>query len=80
MMNNLPTWIYLAFLLLVLIIAGLAEYIGLAPKNSFYTVFLLVLGLIAPSPAFPHSATVVQTPQTTVNADRLVEEPPKAES
>ncbi len=75
MMNNLPTWIYLAFLLLVLIIAGFAEYIGLAPTNTFYTVFLLVLGLIAPSPAFPHS-TVVQTPQTTVNAKQVEVSPP----
>ncbi len=80
-MNNIsiPSWAYPVFLLVVLIIAGFAEYIGLAPTSTFYTVFLLVLGLIAPSPAFPHT-TVVQTPQTTVNAKHVEVSPPPAES
>ncbi len=59
MMNNvtIPNWLYLVFMMLILIIAGLAEYIGLAPTNTFYTVFLLVIGLISPSPAFPRTTT-----------------------
>ncbi len=78
MMNNvtIPNWLYLVFMMLILIIAGLAEYIGLAPTNTFYTVFLLVIGLISPSPAFPHTTTVVQTPQTTVNAKQVEVSPP----
>ncbi len=82
MMSNIaiPNWLYLVFMFLILIIAGLAEYIGLAPTNTFYTVFLLVIGLISPSPTFPHT-TVVQTPQTTVNAKQVeVSPPPKVES
>jgi len=73
MMNNvtIPNWLYLVFMMLILIIAGLAEYIGLAPTNTFYTVFLLVIGLISPSPAFPRTTTFVLTPQTTVNAKQV---------
>lgn len=74
-MNNLPTWIYIVCMIVILIIAGLAEYIGLAPTGTFYTAFLLVIGLISPSPAFPHT-TVVQTPQTTVNASKVDVQPP----
>jgi hypothetical protein len=74
---SIPNWLYVVFMFLILIIAGLAEYIGLAPTGTFYTAFLLVIGLISPSPAFPHTTTV-QTPQTTVNAKQVeVSAPPK---
>ncbi len=81
-MSNIaiPNWLYLVFMLFILMIAGLAEYMRLAPTNTFYTVFLLVIGLISPSPAFPHTTTV-QTPETTVNAKQVeVSPPPPVES
>jgi hypothetical protein len=76
-MSNIaiPSWAYVACMMVILVIAGLAEYIGLAPTGTFYTAFLLVIGLISPSPAFPHT-TVVQTPQTTVNASKVDVQPP----
>jgi hypothetical protein len=79
-MNNIsiPSWAYVACMMVILVIAGLAEYIGLAPTGTFYTAFLLVIGLISPSPAFPHT-TIVQTPQTTVNAKQVEVSPPPKE-
>lgn len=72
MMNNvnLPSWLYLVIMVVILVVAGVAEYVGLAPTGTFYTAFLLVIGLVAPSPAFPH-INVVQTPQTTVNTSKV---------
>lgn len=55
--QNLPAWLYAAFLLAVLVIAGIAEYLKIAPANTFYTVFLIVIGLVAPSPLFGHAQT-----------------------
>lgn len=76
MMSNItiPNWLYLAFMMIILIVAGLAEYMKLAPANTFYTVFLLVIGLISPSPAFPH--TTVQTPEANINAQKVNVQPP----
>lgn len=44
---NLP---YLAVLVVILLLSGVAEYLKLAPVGTFYTFLLLVIGLVAPSP------------------------------
>jgi hypothetical protein len=67
---NLPNWTYIIILVALLIGAGAGEYLHLLPIGSFSSIFFLVLGLIAPSPAFPH--TTVQTPQATINTNETV--------
>lgn len=77
-MNSIaiPNWVYLLILLAVLLIAGVGEYLHLAPAGTFYTILVLVIGLIAPSPAFPH--TTVQTPEANISAHTVdVQSPPK---
>lgn len=67
---NLPGWLYPVVLLAFLIVLGAAEYLHLAPSGSWYPVFLIVIGLVAPSPLFPH-ATMVATPQTNIAASNV---------
>ncbi len=74
---NIPNWIYLLILLALLLISGVGEYLHLTPSGSFYTLLLLILGILVPSPAVPsHTTTVVQTPQTTVNTKEVQVAPP----
>lgn len=56
-MNNLPGWVYALILGTLLIAAGVGEYLHMLPVNTFSSVFFLVLGMIAPSPTFPHVAS-----------------------
>lgn len=67
---KLPGWLYPMVLLGFLIVLGAAEYLHLAPTGSWYPVFLIVIGLVAPSPLFPH-ATTVQTPQTNITTPQV---------
>lgn len=62
MSTLLPLWVFPAFILLVLIIAGVGEYFHLAPPGTFSSLLLVSIGLIAPSPAFPHMTVVNSSP------------------
>lgn len=63
---NIP---YLAVLCFILILAGVAEYLHLAPTGSFYTFLLLVIGLVAPSPLV-HTTTVATAPIPVAESQR----------
>ena len=62
---RLPNWSILAFMAVVLVITGVAEYIHISPAGSFYTVLLLTLGIVVPSPVAHTSGTTVNQPQAT---------------
>lgn len=62
---TLPNWAYLVVLLAILLASGAGEYLHMVPAGSFYTVLILVIGLVSPSPVFPHAQVV--TPAATVN-------------
>lgn len=53
---TLPNWATLAFLVAVLAMSGVAEYIKIAPAGTFYTILLLVVGIVVPSPVSHMSA------------------------
>jgi hypothetical protein len=50
MVFSVSNWMYGILVIAFLVVAGAAEYIHIAPAGSFYTVFLLVLGILVPSP------------------------------
>jgi hypothetical protein len=56
--STLPNWVYLVILVGIVIVAGIAEYIHLAPAGTFYVLFLIVAGIFVPSP-LPHPAQPV---------------------
>ena len=66
---TLPNWAYLVILLAILLASGVGEYLGMVPAGSFYTVLILVIGLVSPSPVFPHAQVV--TPQATIEANKV---------
>lgn len=69
-LSNVPAWMWLVFLLLAMLIAGAAEYLHIAPANTFYTVFLLAMGIATPSPLFGHPAAAqVVTPSAVVDVN-----------
>lgn len=74
-MSNLPSWVYAIVLGLLLIAAGAGEYLHMLPVNTFSSVFFLVLGLIAPSPVFPHisPAAVEQNTQALVQNTQVTQ-------
>lgn len=75
-LSGLPTWVYPVFIIVILIIAGAGEYLKLVPSGTFASLLLVGIGLIAPSPAFPHAPQVV-TPQATINTSTTEVTPPR---
>jgi hypothetical protein len=77
---NLPGWTYPVILVIVLIIAGAGEYLHMAPAGTFRDLLILIVGLLAPSPGFPHTQVItptatVNTNKTTIEADKAVTPP-----
>lgn len=75
---SLPAWLYPVILLTLVLIAGVAEYLHLIPPGTFSYLLAFAIGLIAPSPSFPHTTVVapISTPQATINTNKTeVQEP-----
>lgn len=75
-LKTIPNWLYLIGLMFFVLAAGVADYVHIAPAGSFWTVFLIVLGVLVPSP-LPHSgATIVSaTVQEPIQAPKVMEGP-----
>lgn len=68
---NLANWMYFAYIILILILAGVGEYLHIIPAGTFGSLLLVAIGIISPSPLLNHPTTLV-----TANTAQVV--PPKA--